>query len=74
MLYLKDAFFLNFIVFKEPIHIFFINIADSNCDKLRIAPIRFGHNFSFKINKRGLKDELRIDAFAFKIRGALDFY
>jgi hypothetical protein len=71
---LEDAFLLDLVVLKEPIYIFFIDIADGYCDELGVASIRLGHYFSLEVDQGRFEYKLWIDALALNVGSAFDLH
>lgn len=55
---LKDTLFLYLWIIKLPLYFILINVLDDYCHEFRITSIRFGDNFSFKINNWWFKNKL----------------
>lgn len=74
LLNLEDPLLLDLVILQEPVDILLIDIADRHSDELRVAPIWFCHYLSLEVYKGGLEDKLRVDALAFYVGSAVEFY
>ena len=70
---LENPILFDLFILKMPVDILLINIADGDCDKFRVASVRFSHYLPLEVNDGGLEKELRLNALAFYGRNIIEF-